>query len=69
MVDVAAARGVRPAQVALAWLLSRPGVVAPIIGASKMSHLEDALQALDLTLSEDESRRLEEVYEPHTARM
>ncbi|HZB25126.1 MAG TPA: aldo/keto reductase [Vicinamibacterales bacterium] len=69
VVDVAAARGARAAQVALAWLLSRPGVVAPIIGASKMSHLDDALEALDLTLSDEESRRLEELYEPHTQNM
>ena len=53
------------AQVALAWLLSRPGVTAPIIGASKMGHLEDALKALELKLSDDEMKALEEPYQPH----
>ena len=61
---VAAARGVSRAQVALAWLLSKPGVTAPIIGATKMSHLDDALGALELTLDPDEVQRLEEEYVP-----
>ncbi len=56
---VAAARGVPPAQVALAWVLARPGVSAPIIGASKPQHLPDALAALQLTLSEEEIAQLE----------
>src|SRR5579875_3062482 len=63
--EVAAARGVKPAQIALAWVMSKPGVSAPIIGASKMYQLEDALGALDLKLTEDEVKRLEEPYEPH----
>jgi aryl-alcohol dehydrogenase-like predicted oxidoreductase len=58
--EVAAQRGVPAAQVALAWLLHRPGVTAPIVGATKLSHLEDALAAEGLELSEDEMRRLEE---------
>ena len=62
---VAAGRGVPRAQVALAWLLARPGVTAPIIGASRPHHLADALAALSLTLSEDECRRLEDGYVPH----
>jgi len=62
---VAAAKGVTPAQVALAWLLSRPGVTAPIIGASKMTHLDQAVAALDVTLTADEVRRLEAPYVPH----
>ena len=62
---VAKARGVRPAQVALAWLLGKSPVVAPIVGASKMEHLEDALAALDIELGADEIRALEEGYEPH----
>ena len=62
---VAKARGVKPAQIALAWLLGKPVVVAPIIGASKMEHLDDALAALDIELSADEIRALEEGYEPH----
>ncbi len=63
--EVAAARGVPPAQVALAWLLHRPGVTAPIVGATKVSHLQDALAAEQLTLTGDEMRRLEEPYLPH----
>ena len=60
-----AARGVPTAQVALAWLWHKPGVTAPIIGATKVEHLEDALAAEQLTLSEDEIDRLEEPYVPH----
>ena len=63
--EVAAERGVPSAQVALAWLLQRPGVTAPIVGATKPGHLEDALAAEDLVLTEDEVRRLEELYVPH----
>ena len=62
---VAAERGVPPAQVALAWLLSRPGVTAPIVGATKPGHIKDALAAVELNLTEDETRRLEEHYVPH----
>jgi len=58
-------RGVKPAQVALAWLLHQPGVTAPIIGASKMEQLEDAVAALEVRLSEEERRELEEPYRPH----
>jgi aryl-alcohol dehydrogenase-like predicted oxidoreductase len=63
--DVAAARGVPSAQVALAWLLHRPGVTAPIVGSTKQSHLTDALAAEQLTLSAEEITRLEELYTPH----
>jgi aryl-alcohol dehydrogenase (NADP+) len=63
--DVAAERGVPQAQVALAWVLSRPGVAAPIVGATKASHLDDAIAAADLTLTEDEIARLEKPYQPH----
>lgn len=63
--EVAAARGVPRAQVALAWLLQKPGVTAPIIGASKPGHLEDAVAALCLTLTAEEMARLEEPYVPH----
>ncbi len=63
--EVAARRGVPAAQVALVWLLHRPGVTAPIVGATKLSHLEDALAAEQLELSEDEMRQLEEPYVPH----
>jgi 1-deoxyxylulose-5-phosphate synthase len=63
--EVAAARGVPPAQIALAWLLQRPGVTAPIVGATKPGHVEDALAAVKIELTEDEVRRLEERYIPH----
>jgi aryl-alcohol dehydrogenase-like predicted oxidoreductase len=63
--EVAAGRGVPAAQVALAWLLSRPGVTAPIVGATRLGHITDALAAAELTLTSDEVRRLEEPYTPH----
>jgi aryl-alcohol dehydrogenase-like predicted oxidoreductase len=63
--EVAGERGVPAAQVALAWLLHKPGVTAPIVGATKLSHLEDALAAAELALSPDEIARLEEPYRPH----
>jgi 1-deoxyxylulose-5-phosphate synthase len=65
LAEVAGERGVPPAQVALAWLLHKPGVTAPIVGATKLAHLEDALAAAELTLSPDEIARLEESYRPH----
>jgi aryl-alcohol dehydrogenase-like predicted oxidoreductase len=63
--EVAAERGVSTARVALAWLMHRPGVTAPIVGATKPGHLEDALAAEELSLSDEELRRLEEPYIPH----
>jgi aryl-alcohol dehydrogenase-like predicted oxidoreductase len=63
--EIAAERGVPTAQVALAWLLHRPGVTAPIIGATKLEHLHDALAAEQLPLSPEEMERLEERYRPH----
>ncbi|MGP0101032.1 MAG: aldo/keto reductase [Solirubrobacteraceae bacterium] len=63
--EVAAERGVPPAQVALAWLLHKPAVTAPIVGATKVAHLEDALAAEQLALSDAEIARLEEPYAPH----
>ena len=66
--SVAAARGLPPAAVALAWLLSRPAVTAPIVGATKLEHLETALSALDVTLTEDEIGALESPYRPHAVR-
>jgi aryl-alcohol dehydrogenase-like predicted oxidoreductase len=63
--EVAAERGVPAAQVALAWLLHKPGVTAPIVGATKTAHLEDALGAEQLELSAGEIARLEEPYVPH----
>lgn len=58
-------RGEPPARVALAWLLHKPGVTAPIIGASKPHHLEDAVAALDIKLSKEEMDQVESVYVPH----
>ena len=63
--EIAAERGVKPAQIALAWILRQPGITAPIIGASKMYQLDDALAGLGISLSDDEARRLEEPYVPH----
>ena len=63
--EVAANRGVPRAQVALAWLLGKPVITAPIVGASKPNHLEDAVAAVSLKLSEEEITRLEEPYVPH----
>ncbi len=63
--EVAGERGVPPAQVALAWLLHKPGVTAPIVGATKLQHLDDALAAVELSLSDEEIALLEEPYVPH----
>jgi len=65
VVELAGRRGVKPVQIALAWLLGRPGVTAPIIGASKLEQLDELVDALKLTLSPDELAFLEERYEPH----
>jgi aryl-alcohol dehydrogenase-like predicted oxidoreductase len=67
---VASARGLPPAQVALAWVLSRPAVTAPIVGASRVAHIDDAIAALDVSLTDAltdaEVARLEAPYRPHT---
>jgi aryl-alcohol dehydrogenase-like predicted oxidoreductase len=63
--DLAEARGVPPAQMALAWMLARPGITAPIIGATKMNHIDDAVASPSLKLSVEEITRLEELYQPH----
>ena len=63
--EVATARGIPRAQVALAWLLAKPVTTAPIVGATKLQHLEDALASIDVKLSEDEIASLEEPYAPH----
>jgi aryl-alcohol dehydrogenase-like predicted oxidoreductase len=65
---VAADRGLTPAEVSLAWLLSRPAVTAPIIGATKLAHLDAAIRALDVELSADEAAALEAPYRPHGVR-
>jgi aryl-alcohol dehydrogenase (NADP+) len=63
--QIAGRRGVQPAQIALAWLLSKPGVTSPIVGASKPHHLDEAVGALGIRLDEEEMRFLEECYRPH----
>jgi aryl-alcohol dehydrogenase-like predicted oxidoreductase len=63
--EIASGLGVPPAQVALAWLLRRPGVTAPIVGATKLAHLTDALAAEKLELTDEDMARLEEPYVPH----
>ncbi len=63
--QVASTRGVSMPQVALAWLLGKPGVTAPIVGSTKLAHLEDALAAEELELTEEEVASLEKPYVPH----
>jgi aryl-alcohol dehydrogenase (NADP+) len=63
--ELAASRGVTGSQIALAWLLNKPYVHSPIIGATKMDHLDQAIAALDIDLSEEEMKKLEEPYKPH----
>jgi 1-deoxyxylulose-5-phosphate synthase len=63
--EVAGERGLVPAQIALAWLLAKPAVAAPIVGATKLGHLEDAIAATGVALSEAETARLEAAYRPH----
>jgi 1-deoxyxylulose-5-phosphate synthase len=63
--EVAAARGIPRAQVALAWLLSKPVITAPIVGATKLHHLDDALASVNVKLSADEITSLEDPYVPH----
>lgn len=65
VVALAERQGVKPAQIALAWLMGKPGVVAPIIGASKMYQLEEAVAAVEVKLSDEDRAYLEEVYQPH----
>ena len=65
VIELAKKRGVVPAQIALAWLLHQPGIAAPIIGASKMQHLEEAIAALEIKLSGEEQLYLDKPYQPH----
>ncbi len=65
VLSLARSRGLKPSQVAMAWILSRPGVAAPIIGATKVAHLDEAATALEVRLSEDEIAGLEAPYKPH----
>jgi aryl-alcohol dehydrogenase-like predicted oxidoreductase len=65
---VASELGVSPSEVALAWLLQRPGVSAPIVGATRIEHLESAVRSLDVSLSEEQVRAVEAPYQPHAVR-
>ena len=66
--QVAQEAGVKPAEVALAWLLSKPGVAAPIIGATNIEHIETAVKSLDLELTDEQVQRLEDPYRPHSVK-
>ena len=66
--EIASERGVPSAQVALAWLLRHPGVTAPIVGATKLEHLDVAVRAVELALTAEEVARLEAPYRPHGVR-
>lgn len=66
--EIAKARGVTGSQIALAWMLNKPHISAPIIGASKLEHLDQAIAALEIKLTDDEVKRLEEAYQPHPIR-
>ena len=63
--EIATKKGISNAQVALAWMLSKPAITAPIIGASKPGHLEDSVAALSVRLTQEEITQLEELYQPH----
>jgi 1-deoxyxylulose-5-phosphate synthase len=65
VVEIAQQHGVTPAQIALAWLWHQPGITAPIIGATKMPQLDEAVAALEIRLTEDEIKLLEQPYVPH----
>lgn len=65
VIDLAKARGVSPAQIALAWMLSKPAVTSPIVGATKPHQLDDAIKSVSLKLTNEEITHLEELYEPH----
>jgi len=65
--EIATARGLPPAHLAMAWLLGKPAITSPIVGATKPHHLEDAIAALSVKLSDEEATALEEAYQPHPA--
>ena len=68
VVELAKQRGVKPAQIALAWMLQKPGITAPIIGATKINHLEEAIAAAEISLTPEEMQTLEVDYQPHLVR-
>ena len=63
--DIAKQRDIPPAQVALAWILSKKGIAAPIMGATKPHHIDDAVKALQIHLTDEEIKKIEEPYQPH----
>jgi aryl-alcohol dehydrogenase (NADP+) len=63
--ELARRHGRSPAQIAIAWLLAQPGVTSPIVGASKLAHLDEAVQAIDLKLSSEDIAFIEQPYQPH----
>ncbi len=65
VVEIAREKEVKPAQIALAWLFSKDVVTAPILGVTKISHVEEAVEALEIKLTDDDIKRLEEPYKPH----
>jgi aryl-alcohol dehydrogenase-like predicted oxidoreductase len=65
LTEIASQRNLPNAQIALAWMLSKPAITAPIIGASKAGHIEDAVAALSVKLTQNEITQLEELYQPH----
>lgn len=65
VVELAKKKDVSPAQLALAWMLNKPGVAAPIVGVTKLSHLEQAVESVEIEMSEEDMNYLEELYEPH----
>ena len=65
VVTMAKKKGSTPAQIAMAWLLNKPGVVSPIVGATKMNHLEEAVASLEVEMSDEDMVNLEELYQPH----
>ncbi len=64
VIELAGKRGVKPAQIAVAWLAGKPGITCPVVGVLKVSQLEDLVAAVDLTLTDDEVEYLEELYSP-----
>jgi 1-deoxyxylulose-5-phosphate synthase len=65
LTQVSRDRGAKPAQVALSWMLSVPGITAPIVGVTKLEHLEDAAAAVEIRLEPEEIKKLEQPYVPH----
>lgn len=66
LLEVSKARGLKPAPVALAWLLTVPGMVSPVVGATRVEHLEELVKATEIELSDEEINRLESPYKPHS---